>query len=265
MRHHRMRKTLAVVVMSCFINGLIAQEQNEQLSRTISQLDSLFWEAYNSCDISKSETFFATDVEFYHDKSGMTLGAQTVNNNLKNNLCSNPDFRLRREAVKGTVHVFPMHNNGKIYGAIITGEHLFFVKEKGRNERADGHASFTHLWMLKDNVWKMSRILSYNHHPAVYINQRKEISLTTRNLNRLTGQYKAPRSGEILIRKTNTGLEMNFGKEKMFIYPETETLFFSKDRDLTFEFVLDAEQQPSKIIVREFGQAVEEIVFVNKK
>jgi hypothetical protein len=121
--------------------------------------------AYNNCDTGSFPQFFFEDVEFYHDKGGITLGLEGITSTMKKNLCSPKDFRLRREAVKGSVKVFPMQNSGVIYGAIISGEHVFYIREKG-TERLDGLAKFTHLWLLKDGSWKMARILSYDHGPA---------------------------------------------------------------------------------------------------
>jgi hypothetical protein len=43
---------------------------------------------------------------------------------------------------------------------------VFYIKEAGRDEFLDGHAKFTHVWLLKDGAWKMSRVLSYSHGPA---------------------------------------------------------------------------------------------------
>lgn len=85
----------------------------------------------------------------------------------KKNLCSNEHFRLRREAVAGSVQVFPLENDGSIYGAILSGEHVFYIWGKDRAEYLDGRARFTHVWLLQaDGGWKMSRILSYGHRPA---------------------------------------------------------------------------------------------------
>jgi len=46
----------------------------KKLTATILQLDSLFWQAYNTCDIDKMSTFFTDHIEFYHDKGGLTSG-----------------------------------------------------------------------------------------------------------------------------------------------------------------------------------------------
>jgi len=149
-------------------NALLAQTDLEKLPAVILHQDSLFWKAYNECDTAGQRQFFTEDVEFYHDKGGPTKGRETLMANVKKNLCSNENFRLRREVVAGSVQVFPLGNGGVIYGAILSGEHVFYIWGKDKAEYLDGRARFTHVWLLQaDGGWKMSRILSYDHRPAV--------------------------------------------------------------------------------------------------
>ena len=119
--------------------------------------------------MEKYKDYFTQDLEFYHDKGGLSIGLDDLVEKTKRNLCSNENFGLRRAVVEGSVKVFPLKNNGIIYGAIISGEHVFYVLEKGKPERLDGRAKFTHTWILKDGAWKMHRILSYDHGPAIAV------------------------------------------------------------------------------------------------
>lgn len=251
-----------VIFIFCIIGSFSqvshAQTEQQKLTATILHKDSLFWMAYNNCETDKLGQFFTEDVEFYHDKGGITLGLENLAASMKNNLCSNNDFRLRREVVQGTVKVFPLQKSDVIYGAILSGEHLFYIREKGKPEILDGHASFTHLWLLKDSVWKMTRILSYDHHPAAYVNKRKEIILSSNLLGQFAGTYKAPQTGTMIIQKESTGLVLHIGVKKYIIYPETQNLFFSKERDLTFEFIKDDNRKIKKMLIRENGEIVEE-------
>lgn len=144
-----------------------ADAASPDVSAAVLQRDGLFWKAYNECDVKAMAGFFTEDVEFYHDRGGVTLGHPSLMDTLRQSLCGSPDSRLRREAVAGTVHVFPMKKNDVVYGAILSGEHVFYVKQKDKPEFLDGRAKFMDLWTLKDGVWKMSRILSYDHGPAV--------------------------------------------------------------------------------------------------
>ena len=146
--------------------SLQAQTTDEQLTQTILHLDSMFWKSYNDCNTAGSGKYLSDDVEFYHDKGGITLGMENLVASIKNNLCSNENLRVRREAVPGTVNVYPMKKSNIIYGALISGDHYFYVTEKGKPEKREGLAKFTQLWILKDNVWKMTRILSFDHGPA---------------------------------------------------------------------------------------------------
>jgi hypothetical protein len=190
------------------------------LGKTIRRLDSLFWVSYNTCDTAGNKKFFTEDVEFYHDKGGLTLGAEALAASLKNNLCSNPAYRLRREAIAGSVNVFPLRRQDAVYGAIISGEHVFYVTEGGKAEYLDGQAFFTQLWLLKDGAWKMARILSYNHHPATYQNKRTEIKLSDAALAQFTGTYDGTKNGKITVQKKGGGLMLLVQGKTFALYPE---------------------------------------------
>lgn len=218
----------------------------------VTSLDSLFWEHYNNCNVEAMRSFFTDNIEFYHDKGGVINGMENFLTTSKKNLCSNENFRLRREAVPGTVNVFPMKDGDKLYGAILSGQHVFYIVENGKEPRLDGLARFTHLWMKTESGWKMSRVLSYDHGPAPYINKRKEVVLNERILTNYHGKYSAPQSGLCIVSHADGLLVLTIGDDVLKLHPENETTFFSKDRDLTFEFKQD------KMIVRENGKVVEE-------
>src|SRR5882672_3810426 len=97
-----MKSIIGVIILTSTFNMLSAQNESD-ITRLITTKDSLFWVSYNSCDTEFMKQFIADDVEFYHDKGGITNGGENLINTIKKNLCSNDAFRLRREAVKGTV------------------------------------------------------------------------------------------------------------------------------------------------------------------
>ena len=158
-------KVRLLVALGFLSIPLFAQTENN-LDATIRQQDSVFWEAYNRCDVDKMSEFFWLDIEFYHDKGGLTAGLGPFVEALKNGLCGNPNSHLRREAIPDTVKVFSLEKNGAIYGAVLSGEHYFYVNDKGKPEYRDGMAKFFHVWLLKDGKWKMARVVSYDHHDA---------------------------------------------------------------------------------------------------
>jgi hypothetical protein len=96
------------------------------------------------------------DVEFYHDQGGVTLGAAALTESVKKNICG----QTTRELVPGTMQVFSM----KGYGAVELGVHRF--NHPGHPEIDVGEGRFIHLWQYKDGAWKITRVISYDHHAA---------------------------------------------------------------------------------------------------
>lgn len=260
-----MNKYLRLLLpLLCFTRALSAQDSDRELSTLIAQKDSLFWHAYNTCDMLTMMSFFSADVEFYHDKGGITLGTADLESSFEKGVCSNRDsFTLRREAVDGSVKVFPLRKAGLLYGAIISGEHTFNVKYKGKKEQAEGLARFTHVWLLKDGSWKMTRVLSYDHRPAPYINKRNVSPLSAAVLKTYTGKYQGSATKDMRINAENATLQMVIGGKRFVLYPERENFFFSKERDLTFEFIKQG-KAIKKLIVRERDEVAEELNFVSK-
>lgn len=242
-----------ILLCHLFVAAAIAQKPTEE-EQTIRALDSAFWETYNTCNVEAMSKYFTDDIEFYHDKGGKMNGLDEFLAASKKNLCSDENFRLRREPVAGTVQYYPMKGDGKSYGAILSGQHVFYILQKGKSPRLDGLARFTHLWVMTESGWKMSRILSYDHGPAPYVNKRTEIKLTKKELAAHVGKYTAPNAGKCSVTQSNGLLELVIGDKSYTLHPETRTLFFQTERDLTFEFVND------KMIVRESGNVVEEAV-----
>jgi hypothetical protein len=253
-----MRSIAQIILLSTIVCGSLNAQQHspDDELKDVLALDSIFWQHFNNCDIDAMRTFFTDDIEFYHDKGGVLNGVDNFLSTSKRNLCSNENLRIRREAVQGSVKVFPMKDGQKLYGAILSGQHVFYVIENGKEPRLDGLARFTHLFLKTESGWKMSRVLSYDHGPAPYVNHRKEIVLGDKTLRRYEGKYKAPQSGVCEIKRANGSISINVGGKTYKILPESDTRFFSTDRDLTFEFKDD------KMIVRENGNVVEEAVRV---
>ena len=131
--------------------GAHAQPADE-LYRTISDLDTALFDSYNSCDLEKFKSFFTDDLEFYHDQGGLTVGSQTVTEQVKKNICG----KVRRELVAGTLKVYPMHG----YGAVEVGSHRF---QPAKGGEPTGEAKFIHVWQRKDGAWKITRVISYDH------------------------------------------------------------------------------------------------------
>ena len=149
-----------LVLFSCF--AVKAQTPHTELFEKIKSLDSAMFAVVYKCDAEKIESFFAEDLEFYHDKGGATRSRAAFMETQKKNFCGERPFYLRREQVPGTLEVFPMDN----YGALQTGEHLFYIKGADGKEVLDGRAKYVHLWKFDNGEWRITRVMSFDHGPA---------------------------------------------------------------------------------------------------
>ena len=154
--------SLSLALLVAVSNFVQAQPASQlPWNRAVQAADQAYWDAYNAADPGKMNSWLAPDVEFYHDRGGKLLGKKALSE--ANNVMKTATVKLRREAVPGTVHFFPMRQGDTIYGAVVTGEHRFFARPKGEPETLAGHANFSHLMLLQGNHWRIARIYSFEH------------------------------------------------------------------------------------------------------
>ena len=128
-----------------------------ELFQTISKLDKEVFDAIDRCDMQTEATFWSDDAEFYHDKSGLMVGRQAIVEAIKNNLCG----KVKRELVPETLEVYPLEG----YGAVEIGVHRFLHPWE-QDHGVVGEAKFIHVWQHKDGTWKITRVISIDHHLA---------------------------------------------------------------------------------------------------
>jgi uncharacterized protein DUF4440 len=132
-------------------------QNQEELDRVGAALDAALFDSYNKCDLDKFASFFVDDVEFYHDQGGVTLGKAALTDSVKKNICG----KVTRELVPGSLKVYHM----KGYGFVEMGVHRFHHPGHDDTEGV-GEGQFVHLWQYKDGAWKVTRVISYDHHAA---------------------------------------------------------------------------------------------------
>ncbi|MET3930103.1 hypothetical protein ABIE51_001990 [Lysobacter sp. OAE881] len=157
-----MKKFMSAVAVLAAMAGpgaaLAQDDQSQQaaLTRTVAALDTAVFDAFNTCSkpvqLEKHASFFAPDVEFYHDAGGVTWSRREMIENTQKYVCGH----FRRELVPGTLRVFPISN----YGAIEQGTHRFCQFDTGK---CDGIAEFVIVWENRDGAWRITRVLSYGH------------------------------------------------------------------------------------------------------
>jgi hypothetical protein len=147
----------AVALAAC---GLATAAPQEDLAATIAALDSAAFDAFNDCaapgKLDTYASFFAPDVEFYHDLGGVTWTRDAMIAQTQANVCG----KFQRELVPGTLKVWPI----KDFGALERGEHRFcHFKPGGVTHPCEGQAEFTILWRRTGDTWTITRAFSYGH------------------------------------------------------------------------------------------------------
>ena len=154
-------RKLLVAVLLCIP---FMRAQAADVESAVRAADADYWRAYNACDMATMGALLTDDVEFYHDKTGLTTTRKGVLDSLRKGPCGTPGMHLRREAVPGSVRYYPLAGGF----AILSGEHRFYESETGKPEHLAGQADFTIVWQSVNGQWQMRRILSYSHGPAPY-------------------------------------------------------------------------------------------------
>ena len=242
-------------------------DNNSELFKTLKEKDSiLFKVGFNKCEVERSAALMYDDLEFYHDKGGVTTSKEAFVKSMKDGLCrpNNPE-KVYRFLVKGSLEVFPMYNNGKLYGALQNGKHFFSGDKNMTYEKSNNYALFSHLWILdEEGKWKLKRVISYNHASKEVEKDLKEISISDTLLESYSGNYKAPQTGEVKITVNGKNLNINAGQMSATLMAISENIFEHPKAPLTFEFVKSEKGDIEKMIVRENGKIVEEAKKIKK-
>lgn len=155
--------TLLLATFSTLLQGQVSRDTS--LYKELKKADSLlFDEGFNKCNFSALKTVLHDDLEFLHDQNGSQNLAQFYEA-FTTSICSNPDVQPIRKLVDETLMVYALKDEGKVYGAIQTGDHKFYIKEPNKDLYVTQQAKFITTWVLENNQWKAKRIISYEHLP----------------------------------------------------------------------------------------------------
>jgi hypothetical protein len=124
------------------------------LYKEIKKMDSILFTAFNTRDTNQFKAMFTKDLEFYHDKDGLSGYDHTMD---FMRTTTKENNGLRRDLVEGSLEVYPIPG----YGAMEIGSHTFCHMENGQQDC--GTFRFVQIWQKKDGAWKISRVISYGH------------------------------------------------------------------------------------------------------
>lgn len=126
---------------------------DKNLHDTIVKLDSLFFNAYNTCaaNLDLYASFYADDIEFYHDKGGVMKSKKDIVESTRTNVCG----KVTRELIRGSIEVYPIAN----YGAVEIGYHTF--RNNTEPLVANPHPGrFVVIWRKQQGKWQITRVIS---------------------------------------------------------------------------------------------------------
>lgn len=166
-----MKTAATILILFCLSTNTYSQVKTTSiLFKTLKEKDHLVFDVgFNNCDTSQFKLLMSEDVEFYHDQGGLSVSRSSQLESMKNGLCKNSKNKYRRELVEGSLKVFPLKNNKSLYGAIQNGIHRFYINDNGTKGKFESIARFSHIWMLKNDTWQLTRIFSYNHKGKDYL------------------------------------------------------------------------------------------------
>jgi len=100
--------------------------------------------------MEKQKEIYANDIEFFHDKSGLSTSKSDILEATKNNICG----KVTRSLIKGSIEVYPINN----YGAVEIGYHKFFNNQEP--DAPSNPSKFIIMWHYEKEQWKITKVIS---------------------------------------------------------------------------------------------------------
>ena len=143
-----MKRLLLLFVLA--INILTCYSQDDELHKTIAKLDSIFFHAYNTCDLKTQAAFYSDSIEFFHDKGGLETSKKKLMESIERNVCG----KVTRELVKGSIEVSPIPG----YGAVELGMHMFRNNQEPNAKPIPSR--FVIIWKNTNGQWTITKVIS---------------------------------------------------------------------------------------------------------
>jgi hypothetical protein len=137
-----------------------------ELIATLAKRDQVLFDAVFGCKLDVLAGMVTDDFEFFHDKWGQTASTGKQFTDAITQGCeaqkTGTNFKARRELVEGTMTVHVLNK----YGAMQMGTHRFYALRPGRPDKLTETGKFIDLWKDDNGVWKLARVISYDHQLA---------------------------------------------------------------------------------------------------
>ena len=131
-------------------DSYVYKPESQELYNTIVHMDSVYFNAYNSCDMDKQAAIYADSIEFYHDGSGLQTSKKMLLAAIKENICG----KVTRVLVKGSIEVYQIPN----FGAVEIGLHRFI--NHAENNSMSRPDKYIVIWRHNNDQWQITRVIS---------------------------------------------------------------------------------------------------------
>ena len=128
----------------------VYKPESQALYDTIVHMDSVYFNAYNHCDMATQAAIYSDSLEFYHDKGGLQTSKQAVLDAIRRNICG----KVTRVLIKGSIEVYPIAG----YGAVEIGLHRFVNHQE--SEAPSKPDKFILIWRRSNERWQITRVIS---------------------------------------------------------------------------------------------------------
>jgi hypothetical protein len=128
----------------------VYKPKSQALYDTIVHMDSVYFNAYNSCDMATQAAIYSDSIEFYHDGGGLERSKQHLLQALKDNICG----KVTRVLVPGSIEVYPIPN----FGAVEIALHKFINHQE--HDAVSKPDRFVVVWRHLDGKWQIYRVIS---------------------------------------------------------------------------------------------------------
>lgn len=159
-----MPRLILLAIAFSILNVCSAQlPKDSELFIQFQKLDSTFFErSFNQCDTAYLAQNTHPDLGFFHDRGGIQNRQQFINA-MVTNICGAMNAKPIRKPDAGSLQLYPLYENGVLYGAIQHGVHFFYLRDANQQDQYTGQAKFTNLWLLVNGQWLLRDVHSYDH------------------------------------------------------------------------------------------------------
>lgn len=142
-------KNLLWILLLLPLFGIAQVSKDSNLYKEILATDTALFYSYNTCDLETHASLISEDLEFYHDKGGLSTNKEEYMTSMKANICGKVERIL-------TPDTFEVHEI-KDFGAISLGKHSFHnLVEDSYSEPT----KFITIYKNTENGWKITRVIS---------------------------------------------------------------------------------------------------------